>query len=84
MKEYKNRGMDWLVAYLIGLALVAVIFLIGSKTGFLRTNHPFPSFIGTAIGSGAIMLTRFFCLRAMSPQEFEAYKKRENEKYRRK
>lgn len=73
MKEQKNayekRGMSWLIAFLTLAALSAVIF------GYFWNK--WPGAIGATIGGGLVMLNNFIKLRRMTPEQFEAFQKKE-------
>ena len=65
---YKKRGMIWLIAYLVSVAINALLF------GCLKNN--WSAAIGAWVG-GLMMLANFIKLRRMTPEQFEAYRKKE-------
>lgn len=65
---YKKRGMIWLIAYLVSVAITALLF------GCLKNN--WSAAIGAWVG-GLMMLANFIKLRRMTPEQFEAYRKKE-------
>ena len=64
---YKKRGMIWLIAYLVSVAINALLF------GCLKNN--WSAAIGAWVG-GLMMLANFIKLRRMTPEQFEAYRKK--------
>ena len=67
-KAYRKRGMIWLIAYLVSVAINALLF------GCLKNN--WSAAIGAWVG-GLMMLANFIKLRRMTPEQFEAYRKKE-------
>ena len=65
---YKKRGMIWLIAYLVSVAITALLF------GCLKNN--WSAAIGAWVG-GIGILGRFWALRRMTPEQYEAYRKKE-------
>lgn len=72
-KAYKKRGMEWLIAFFVAVALCAVIF------GFFWNQ--WYAALGATIGGGLYCLTNFIKLRRMTPEQFAAYRKKERMDY---
>ena len=66
---YKKRGMSWLIAFLAEAVLSAVLF------GWFWNK--WPAAFGVMTGGVLVMLTKFIKLRRMTPEQFEAYRKKE-------
>ena len=68
-KAYKKRGMSWLIAFLAEAVLSAVLF------GWFWNK--WPAAFGVMTGGVLVMLTKFIKLRCMTPEQFEAYRRKE-------
>ena len=65
---YKKRGMEWLTAFFVAAALSAVIFGLFWDKWYAA--------LGAVISGGLYCLTNFIKLRRMTPEQFEAYRKK--------